>query len=607
MKIKTLLIVCSIGLIGFSSFVAAIVYTATLQIDRVTAQGAHATNVMAQVFELNSLTQDYLRSLAERPKVQWNAEYARIDKMLDDPILQQEPSKNFLALLQKDMEGLKSAFDQIVSLSDTAGADQKLIEQVSGDFLVKTRHMTQIADQMADAAAAQRTSLRARNDRMVLLMLAFLAVVANAVIWLLYHRIINPISKLQEGTDIVAKGDLQHKVQNDAPDEIGQLSRAFDHMTAELNKSYETLEEKVKERTKELQELTQKNELMLQSIGDGVIAIDTAWKVILWNDAAEHITGFSSKEAIGKPLRDVLRFIREHDRSENVQFISDAMLTGKVRFMENHTLVIRKDGTEVPVGDSAAPIFDAQDKVTGVIIVFRDTTTDREAQLIRSSFAYASHQLRTPVTEALWSIELARDEAKSAATKAQIEVALNSMKSVRKLVNALMEVSEIDQKTVVPHLKKTDLKAVLQEVQKLTTDRLNQQDVVLRIGKLAVAKGLKTDPTLLTRAIYEIVDNAIAYSKPKSRVTVNASVHEGQLLIEIQDAGIGILSEQEGIIFTKFFRGANIPEGSVGAGLGLYISREYLKLLKGKIWFKSRQNQGTSFFISLPLEEKESA
>ena len=104
---------------------------------------------------------------------------------------------------------------------------------------------------------------------------------------------------------------------------------------------------------------------------------------------------------------------------------------------------------------------------------------------------------------------------------------------------------------------------------------------------------------MITRILLEILDNAIHYTKKSSTVTVTISPHAQGLLIEVQDAGIGIMEEQQALVFTKFFRGSNVDKDVAGAGLGLYIAREYSKLLGGKIWFKSSVGKGTLFSVLL--------
>lgn len=150
--------------------------------------------------------------------------------------------------------------------------------------------------------------------------------------------------------------------------------------------------------------------VFLNSIGDGVVAIDRNWNITLLNKAASVITGWSKEEALGKSFCTVVKFIRERDRAEDVSFIEDAMVRKHAVSMVDNTLLIRKDGNEVPVGDSAAPVVGADGEIRGAIIVFRDTSIAREKSRLRSDLAYSAHQLRTPITEALWNLEIAMDE-----------------------------------------------------------------------------------------------------------------------------------------------------------------------------------------------------
>src|SRR5690606_26548707 len=144
---------------------------------------------------------------------------------------------------------------------------------------------------------------------------------ANAIILVLYHRIIGSISRLQRGTQIIGRGDLNYKLSNGDDSEIGQLSRAFDVMTQKLKQSYDNLENKVIERTRDLERLSRKNEILLRSIGDGVMVIDAQWNITFWNDAAYEISGWKPEEAVGRPFREIVRFVRSGDRTENIEFI----------------------------------------------------------------------------------------------------------------------------------------------------------------------------------------------------------------------------------------------------------------------------------------------
>ena len=268
--------------------------------------------------------------------------------------------------------------------------------------------------------------------------------------------------------------------------------------------------------------------------------------------------------------------------------------------MEDKTVLIAKDGREIPAGDSAAPIFDQNGKVSGAIIIFRDMTRERESQHLRSDFAYASHQLRTPVTQALYTLELALGEKELPIIKESMEIAYRAVKNVGRLVEQVLEVSNIDQHTVIPKFETVKLFEICDEILKLAEETAKRQNVVLTAPPISGALGIITDRKILRKALLQILENAIYYSRSGGEVRINVRLQENNVLFEIVDSGIGIPEIQQALVFVKFFRGSNIPPEVIGAGLGLYLAREYVNLLKGNIWFKSEENKGTVFSIFIP-------
>lgn len=599
MKIRDVIALSIASMIGFSAIIGGIVVFASQQAERVVAQSTQAEAVLSEVFAMNGLVQEYVLFHEERPKAQWRLRSERIHVLLASPALRDEPSRGYVAGLRDQMRDIGASFDELVVATEAA-PDPALSRQLASGILVQTQHLLSDLSEVSRRAVAWRTEARRRTDLLTFAMLAVLAAATSVVLLVLYRRIGRSIIRLQKGTEIIGGGDLEHAVAMDSDDEIGLLSRSFDAMALQLKRMRDTLEQRVKERTSELEVLSRKNEILLQSIGDGVVAIDAAWTIVLWNDAATRITGYPREEAVGRPLRSVLRFIREHDRSENLRFIAEAMMRGKPMTMENHTVLIRKDGSEIPVGDSAAPIIDmSTGRSTGAIIVFRDASEERDSRLLRTSFAYASHQLRTPVNRALWGLEALLEEKMPAKVKVRVTESLAYLKSVNKMVGALVEVSEIEQGSVIPKFAPTDLADVLEEALASLAKDTDRNGTQLNISPPPKER-LLTDARLLTRALHEVVHNAVLYSRKGGEVSIDFAVTDGQLLITVKDHGIGILPEQVGIVFTKFFRGLNVPPQSVGAGLGLYMARLYLTMLKGKIWFVSGE-EGTVFTLALPI------
>lgn len=342
--------------------------------------------------------------------------------------------------------------------------------------------------------------------------------------------------------------------------------------------------------------------ILLGCIGDGIVAIDREWRIVLWNKAASTITGWSEEEVISKPFRSIIKFIRENDRKEDISFIEDAIVMNKPSFMEVGLLLIKKDGSEVAVGDSAAPVIDQNGDTKGTIIVFRDASKERETMHMRSEFVYASHQLRTPITEALWNLDIAKKEEDPTKRSEDLGVVEQSLMSIQRLSEHLVSVSEIDQGAISVKKSPAKIVDVFDEVQKAVGVKAKDSDITLSFGQVSMLAALNTDSKLFKKALCEVIENAILYSPEGSEVKINTTVKEKDFLVEIIDTGVGIPEEEQPVIFTKFFRASNRPKKVAGAGLGLYIAREYVRALGGKIWFESVEGKGTTFFVSIPIE-----
>ena len=345
----------------------------------------------------------------------------------------------------------------------------------------------------------------------------------------------------------------------------------------------------------------QRERIFLDSIGDGVVAIDRYWNITLWNKTAGELSGWSKEEAMGKSLREIVKFISEADRKENITFIEDALVRGKIGFMNGNTVLIRKDGAEVQIGDSAAPIFDKKGMVIGAIIIFRDVSQEREQNRHRSDLAYASHQLRTPVTKALWSLEAAKDKKIIEDMRREVDTAYQAMQSLSRLSDQLILVSKIDQKIRQVEKRAIKLTDLFDPSIKKANESGAQKSITVLSPQLSASASIITDQKLSKYIIDEVLDNAVKYSSPNGKVEMTAEIKNEELVIRVEDFGVGIMEEEKPLVFVKFFRGRNIDTTAIaGAGLGLYIAQEYAKLLGGKIWFEPKE-KGTIFYISLPI------
>lgn len=392
-------------------------------------------------------------------------------------------------------------------------------------------------------------------------------------------------------------------------DSLRKAKLATLNVLEDLDEEKKKVEEKVKKRTKELRQEKDKIETVLQSIGDGVFVIDRNFRIVMFNQVAADVSGFATKEVLGKKYDKVLRFVLEKDEKVNDKFIREAMASGEIKKMSNHTILIRKDGMKVPVADSAAPIKDRDGRVIGSVIVFRDVTKEREIDRAKSEFvSLASHQLRTPLSTVKWYVEMLLSEDLGRLDERQkkyLEKIYHNNQRMVTLVGTLLNVSRIELGTLAMEMKPTGLK-------KITDDLLDEFLPQIKDKHLKVEKKydkslpiIKSDPRFVRMIIQNLLSNAVKYNIEKGKVSVEIKKGDRHIFIKVADTGLGIPKSQQSKISTKLFRADNARKHDTdGTGLGLYITKAVVEKLGGKIWFESEKDKGTTFYVKLPIGRK---
>jgi two-component system sensor histidine kinase VicK len=421
-------------------------------------------------------------------------------------------------------------------------------------------------------------------------------------LWLTTRWSTRRLNQMTEALGSIVKGDEDVHLPEEmfsSEDEVGMLGRSFNHMI-----------DRVREAQKNLENARKKSEAILLGIGDGVLAIDTSGDVIMFNKAAEKISGYSAKTVIGAPYKQYIQFVKGENNSVEDGFIQQA-LSGSIAVMPEGVSLIRKDGTLVSVADSSAPIKDAEGNVVGAVVVFRDVTHEREVDRLKSEFvSVASHQLRTPLTAIRWNLEDIQSEEMGALNAEQkdsvAQVVISTGRMIR-LVNDLLDVSRLESGRLSIRPAPTDIGAML-------TDVVEEHGVLAREKKCAVRLHLpeqalapiSVDPMLIRQVIVNIVSNAIKYSCSGERepvVDVTFS-KDGDLYyrVEIRDNGMGIGKKDEERIFQRFFRADNaVKRQTEGSGLGLYIAKLIIEESGGIISFSSTEGEGSKFWFLLPV------
>lgn len=232
--------------------------------------------------------------------------------------------------------------------------------------------------------------------------------------------------------------------------------------------------------------------------------------------------------------------------------------------------------------------------------------TEKELNELKSRFvSMASHEFRTPLGGILTSVSLIAKYPKTEDEPKREKHIQNIKKSVRNLTNILndfLSLDKLDQGKIASSPSQFDLTTFLDEAideLKETSDR----DHVFEVSHQAPHLSVFQDKEMIRNVVINLISNAIKYSPEGSTIFVRSRGDGGQVVLEIQDQGMGIPKEDQKHLFERFFRAKNVLNLQ-GTGLGLNIVKRYLDLMGGNIQCTSEENQGTTFIVTLPREKK---
>jgi len=238
-------------------------------------------------------------------------------------------------------------------------------------------------------------------------------------------------------------------------------------------------------------------------------------------------------------------------------------------------------------------------------IITRSFERLAEANRMKSEFVkIVSHQLRSPMTNLKWSIDLLMSGELGEIGKEQIEyfkILRENVSRMTELVKDLLTVSRIEEGSLLVKKEMVSLEQIV-------------KDLILRFKPLALASNVEVkletqkdlpeilvDSYQIKTVIENLLDNAIRYVKGKGEVLIKIEKKEESLCFKVKDTGVGIPKEDQKYIFQKFFRAENaIRQQTQGSGLGLFIAKSIIERLGGKIGFQSEENKGTTFWFTLP-------
>jgi PAS domain S-box-containing protein len=356
----------------------------------------------------------------------------------------------------------------------------------------------------------------------------------------------------------------------------------------------------------------------LRSIGDAVIATDAQGAVRFMNPIAEQLTGWRQEEAHGLPLEQVFRIANEDTGEAIESSVHRVLRERKIVGLANHTVLKSRTGEERPIEDSGAPIYGKHETLVGVVLVFRDATTQRAAQraLVASEaasreadhrkdvfLATLSHELRNPLApirnaaRLLESATLNSDEL----NRGRLIIS-RQVRHMASLLDDLLDVSRITRGVVTLKKQIVGLKGLFEAAVESSRPAIDGKGHTLEIEWPADHVNVEADPVRLTQIVTNLLTNSAKYTDPGGRIVVGSRRDGDTMVIYVRDNGIGLAPETISSVFDMFSQvapGKGNTEG--GLGIGLALVQGLADLHGGRVEARSAGlGHGSEFLVYLP-------
>jgi len=413
---------------------------------------------------------------------------------------------------------------------------------------------------------------------------AIIVVLAALVSMAVLRRLTDSLRELRNGAGRFAAGDLDSRLPSSTTEEIADLSESMNKMAEQLDVRIKTIAQQRNER-----------EAILSSMSEGVVALDADEKIVSLNRVAAGFLGLDIAESRGKAFYEMVRipslleFVERAMRSSNITEIEVTMPGASAKYFQAR----------------AAALKDSSGEKVGVVVVFNDITRLKRLESIRRDFvANVSHELRTPITAITGSVETLLDGAMDNSDDSQrfLEMIARHSDRLNRLIKDLLSLAQIESETeqVGAGLTRGRVGDVIASSVMACQEKSRQHQVDVSYS---------CDPNLeanisrgqLEQAITNLIDNAIKHSDRGSTVDVEATSPGDEIVISVQDKGVGIAKEHLPRLFERFYRVDEARSRDAGGtGLGLAIVKHVAVAHRGRVSVDSLPGKGSTFRIHLP-------
>ncbi|MFS0852801.1 ATP-binding protein [Microbacterium sp. 179-I 3D4 NHS] len=404
-----------------------------------------------------------------------------------------------------------------------------------------------------------------------------------------------------------------------------QAEALVSERTAALAANVEMVEQ-VRASEQEYRELTESFQSLWKSItGQAVIATDNDGMITNWNPGAVRLLGMSAEDAVQQVRVDrffppdvLAQFADADDAGDASSGGLPAGLAALFRkadsglSVEADVDVATVAGTTVPARVTITPYQNAHGARQGYLLVITDETKAVEVARMKDQFVgMVSHELRTPLSSIIGFLDLLQDDPAQPLTDEQkefVSVIERNAKRLLNLVGDLLFTAQAESGRFPLEREDADLREIVESAVASAGPQAQREGIEVLSEVPAEPVRMSVDPGRLGQALDNLLSNAIKFTPEGGSVTVRVDVQDGMVRLSVADTGIGIPEDEQGMLFTRFFRASTATRNAVpGVGLGLTITRAIVLAHGGAMDVSSQEGVGTEFRILLPLAPRTEA
>ncbi len=404
-------------------------------------------------------------------------------------------------------------------------------------------------------------------------------------------NITRPIKEITYTASRIAEGHFDKRINIAGKDEIGILVNSINNMAFKLDEMIMSLQDK-----------NVKLEAIMSSVVNGIIAIDSAERVLFINTVAEKLLNIADGDMAGKHLLQVIR-------NNSIDNYLKTILKDR-KFFDTEITMDDPDEKVLKLYSNPIKKTDEND-IEGIIITIQDITELRKLERVRTEFiANVSHELKTPLTSIKGFAETLRTEGiddKKDAIRF-LNIIEHEADRLYRLINDILSLSDLERRKAKIIKKEIKVDNIINEVLSMLKSQSDNKNIGLSADVQEDIKNLTGDTDKFKQMLINLVDNAIKYTPEGGKVRVEAynqgdKASVDKIVIKVRDNGIGIPKLQIPRLFERFYRVDKARSRNVGGtGLGLAIVKHIVILFNGEIEVESEVGKGTEFKIILPVQ-----